>query len=69
MSTTIMDIGHGEVSINDDDFVQVEVEAGSLVLIHGSVVHKSEANRSERSRYAYTFHIIEGNAEYDTLNW
>ena len=67
--TTVMDIGHEEVSINDEDFVKVEVEAGSLVLIHGSVVHKSEANKSDRSRYVYTFHIIEGNAEYDHLNW
>ena len=69
VGTTFMDIGHGEVSINDEDFVQVEVEAGSLVLIHGSVIHKSEANKSDRSRYVYTFHIIEGNAEYDNLNW
>jgi phytanoyl-CoA hydroxylase len=34
-------------------------KAGSLVLI-GRVVHKSERNLSENSRFAYTFHIIEG---------
>ena len=43
--------------------------AGSLVLIHGSVLHKSERNTSPHSRYAYTFHVIEGAYEYDSLNW
>ena len=42
---------------------------GSLVVIHGNVLHKSEANLSEDSRYIYTFHIIEGNAKYDDQNW
>lgn len=51
------------------EFVMEECAAGSLVLIHGSVLHKSEANTSARSRYAYTFHCIEGNAEYDERNW
>nr|ACE75824.1 phytanoyl-CoA dioxygenase domain-containing protein 1 (predicted) [Sorex araneus] len=31
----------------------------ALVLIHGEVVHKSEQNRSGRSRQAYTFHLME----------
>ena len=32
---------------------------GALVLIHGEVVHKSEQNLSDRSRQAYTFHLME----------
>ncbi|VVT44491.1 uncharacterized protein SAPINGB_P000434 [Magnusiomyces paraingens] len=47
----------------------VECPAGSLVLIHNSVVHKSEHNLSNKSRYAYAFHVIEGTADYDTRNW
>lgn len=43
--------------------------SGTLVLIHGSVVHKSEANRSKKSRFIYTFHVIEGKNEYDEKNW
>jgi phytanoyl-CoA hydroxylase len=39
------------------------------VVIHGNVLHKSEANRSLKSRYIYTFHVIEGEAEYDERNW
>ncbi|KAF3198389.1 hypothetical protein TWF106_004613 [Orbilia oligospora] len=46
-----------------------EVKAGTLVLIHGSVLHKSERNRSLNSRWIYTFHMIEGEYEYDAKNW
>ena len=53
----------------DEDWVPAPMKAGSLVLLHGSVVHKSEANRSEKSRWAYAFHVIEGEAEYSRENW
>lgn len=55
----------------EEDLEILEVKAGSLVLIHGNVLHKSEKNTSERSRYAYTFHVIEGAEgwEYDERNW
>lgn len=46
-----------------------EVEAGTLVLIHGNLLHQSEQNVSENSRFIYTFHIIEGDHEYDERNW
>ncbi|VEU23533.1 DEKNAAC104721 [Brettanomyces naardenensis] len=46
-----------------------EIPAGSLVLIHGKVIHKSERNTSKKSRNAYTFHIVDGAAKYDSLNW
>ncbi|KAL0574705.1 hypothetical protein V5O48_007263 [Marasmius crinis-equi] len=44
---------------------------GDLVLIHGSVLHKSEKNTSEKTRFAYTFHMIESppRATYDAKNW
>lgn len=40
-----------------------------MELIHGAVLHKSDPNLSEKSRYAYTFHCIEGTAKYDLQNW
>ena len=46
-----------------------EVKAGSLVLIHGNVLHKSEKNLSKKSRFIYTFHCIEGDHDYDAKNW
>ncbi|KAJ7783096.1 phytanoyl-CoA dioxygenase [Mycena metata] len=44
-------------------------EPGDLVLIHGAVVHKSERNTSDKTRFAYTFHMIEAGAKYDEKNW
>ncbi|KAK9450921.1 uncharacterized protein V1518DRAFT_412077 [Limtongia smithiae] len=55
----------------DGEFIMPTCPAGTLVLIHGSLLHKSETNRSQKSRYAYTFHMIEGGEgyTYDKLNW
>ncbi|KZV76294.1 phytanoyl-CoA dioxygenase [Peniophora sp. CONT] len=46
-------------------------DPGDLVLIHGSVLHKSERNLSQKTRYAYTFHMVETppHARYDEKNW
>lgn len=55
----------------DQDYVMGEVTAGSLVLIHGNLLHKSEKNLSQKGRIIYTFHVIEGDeaATYDARNW
>ncbi|KAF4550521.1 Hypothetical protein D9617_17g047890 [Elsinoe fawcettii] len=47
----------------------VEVQAGTLVVIHGNVLHKSEKNTSLKGRMIYTFHVIEGGETYDERNW
>lgn len=51
--------------------VPLEIAAGSLVLLHSALVHYSEANTSERSRHAYSIHVIEGadGVEYPADNW
>ena len=46
-----------------------EVKAGSLVLIHGNLLHQSEKNLSPKGRIIYTFHVIDGSYEYDRRNW
>lgn len=46
-----------------------EVKAGTLVLIHGNIMHKSEKNTSKKGRMIYTFHCIEGEHTYDERNW
>lgn len=68
-STGVTFRGEEEHQAPDEEFKLAECKAGSLVLIHGSVLHKSPANRSDKSRYIYTFHVIEGGAEYDGDNW
>lgn len=54
---------------NPEDYKLVECKAGSLILINSSVLHKSESNRSQKSRFAYAFHLIDGVDGYDALNW
>ncbi|KAJ4302294.1 hypothetical protein N0V88_002437 [Collariella sp. IMI 366227] len=54
-----------------EKYVAGEVKAGSLVLIHGNLLHKSERNLSQKGRIIYTFHVIEGGEgfKYDAKNW
>ncbi|KAI8956596.1 phytanoyl-CoA dioxygenase [Daldinia sp. FL1419] len=61
-----------EKGVRDADgrYKMGEVKAGSLVLIHGNLLHKSEKNLSQKGRIIYTFHVIEGEgAKYDERNW
>jgi phytanoyl-CoA hydroxylase len=45
------------------------VPAGTLVLFHGLLPHRSEANRSPQPRRAYTLHVTDGRARYAASNW
>jgi phytanoyl-CoA hydroxylase len=45
------------------------VPAGTLVVFHGLLPHCSAANRSARSRLAYTLHVTDAAAEYAPANW
>jgi ectoine hydroxylase-related dioxygenase (phytanoyl-CoA dioxygenase family) len=52
------------------NFTSCPVKKGTLVVIHGNVVHRSEQNKSEKSRHAYTFHCIETRGtRYSAENW
>jgi phytanoyl-CoA hydroxylase len=51
------------------DAVPLPVSAGSLVVFDGLLPHRSDANRSGRSRLAYTLHVTDGRAHYSPLNW
>ena len=58
-----------ESSWETSKLVPLEVRAGSMIVLHGLLPHMSHANRSERTRHAYTMHIIEGLADYPEWNW
>jgi Protein involved in biosynthesis of mitomycin antibiotics/polyketide fumonisin len=47
----------------------LEVKKGSLVLLHGRLPHYSSENTSNKSRHAYTLHVIDGNCKYSSNNW
>ena len=53
----------------DDALIPLEVETGTLIMFDGLLPHRSYANRSPRSRHAYTLHLIEGTAKYLEANW
>lgn len=53
----------------DDEAVSLEVKAGTLVVFNGLLPHFSAANRSDKSRHAFTLHITSSVADYHPLNW
>ena len=57
------------VQDTEGDLETIEIKKGSLVVIHGSVVHASTANKSSGSRWVYTFHACSGGAVWDDGNW
>jgi len=46
-----------------------EATAGTLVIFDGRAPHLSAANRSSKSRHAYTLHVIDRKARYPHENW
>lgn len=53
----------------EEDRVPAEAKAGTLVIFHGRMPHLSAANRSDRSRHAYTLHVIDKKSHYPADNW
>ena len=60
-------------TINDTPFEKtdtpLEVRKGTLVLLHGRLPHYSCENKSDKSRHAFTLHVIDGNSKYSKNNW
>lgn len=49
--------------------IPVEAEKGTMIVLHGTLPHWSAPNTSDRSRHAYTLHLIDGTAHYPEDNW
>jgi phytanoyl-CoA hydroxylase len=49
--------------------VPLEARQGTLIILDGLLPHLSYANRSRKSRHAYTLHIIDGASHYPRDNW
>ncbi|MDC9720850.1 MAG: phytanoyl-CoA dioxygenase family protein [Gammaproteobacteria bacterium] len=47
----------------------LEVPAGTLIILHGQLPHYSAANTSDRSRQAFTLHLVDDACDYPTDNW
>lgn len=52
-----------------DDAQPLEVQAGTLVVMHGLLPHASGPNTSARSRHAFILHVVDGAARYSPHNW
>lgn len=54
-----------------DDAAAVPLPArkGTLVVLHGKLPHGSAPNTSDRSRMAYTLHVVDGAARWHPGNW
>ncbi len=53
----------------EDADVPAEAPAGTLVIFHGRAPHRSSANVSDKSRHAYTLHVIDRQCRYPAENW
>ena len=49
--------------------VCLEVKAGTVILLNGDLVHWSDQNLSDKSRHAYTMHVVEGEFKWSEKNW
>ena len=47
----------------------LEVKAGTLVILHGQLPHYSAENTSNKSRQAFSIHLIDDNCHYAKDNW
>lgn len=58
-----------ETPFGSDAFVPLPARKGTIVALHGLLPHGSAANTSERSRMAYTLHVVDGTARWHPGNW
>lgn len=54
---------------DEEHLIPLELARGGVVLLDGLVPHYSKANRSSRSRHAYTLHVVSGEDAYPQTNW
>ena len=53
----------------EDNLQPLEVEKGTVIVLHPLLPHLSRENHSPRSRHAYTLHVIDASANYPKDNW
>jgi phytanoyl-CoA hydroxylase len=53
----------------DNATVSAEAKAGTLVIFDGRAPHLSGPNLSDKSRHAYTVHVIDKKSHYPAENW
>ena len=57
------------VSWPEGNEVSIEAKAGAMVIFSGRTPHMSGPNLSDKSRHAYTLHVIDRACHYPVENW
>lgn len=60
---------HDERPLPTDGMIPLEAPKGTCIVLHGLLPHCSSANRSPRSRQAYSLHLVDAQAGYPADNW
>jgi len=50
-------------------FIPLRARAGDVIVLHGLLPHRSEQNRSSKTRFAYTLHFVDKLSYYPKDNW
>jgi phytanoyl-CoA hydroxylase len=50
-------------------FTPLPVVSGTLVLIHGALVHMSLENASKNARHIYSWHVVSADQKFSDRNW
>lgn len=58
-----------ETPYAEDERVPLPAPKGTVLVFGGLFPHLSAANRSDKSRHAFTLHVIDGAARYPADNW
>ncbi|KTC87727.1 phytanoyl-CoA dioxygenase family protein [Legionella drozanskii] len=58
-----------QLNWQEEQCIPLEVKQGSMIVLHGRLPHKSNANCSNHSRHAYTLHAVDAVYPYPTTNW
>jgi phytanoyl-CoA hydroxylase len=53
----------------EENLQPLEVEQGTLIVLHPLLPHLSRENKSAKSRHAYTLHVIDAATAYPASNW
>lgn len=53
----------------EEKLVPLEVSKGTLIVLDGLLPHRSLANKSNKSRPAFTLHVIDARSNYAPDNW
>jgi len=67
-TATVMDVFDPE-PYPTEGLVAIEARRGTLVLLDGTLPHRSGPNLSDKPRHAYTIHALDGVAKYLPDNW